>query len=187
MKTIALLATLALTTFASAASFDAEAFGASLNGWRKDDTARYSLGDGEYSTHKPAITATHNGGIFLTTRVDLLASGRDRSTCHISLTFSRAGVLEAAQIKGFIGNKSIDTGIVRRVEPAADAPSADPTADLIATLFSAFDTEVGKIRAEQEKDNTDLFSRLGSKRARSGDVSAGLRHNLNLLLTHVRR
>lgn len=191
MKTIALLTTLALSALASATTFDTEAFGASLNGWRKDQTARYSLGDGSYSTHKPALTATHNGGLFLSTRVDLLATGRDRSTCHISLDFSASGVLLSAQIKGVVGNKSVDTGLIRRPETAAATEGAAPvpgdlTSDLLNQLFSAFDAEVSKVRAEEEKDHTDFFSRLGSKRGRSGDLSAGLRHNVNLLLAQVR-
>lgn len=191
MKTIALLTTLALAAVASASSFDTEAFGASLNGWRKDQTARYSLGDGSYSTHKPALTATHNGGLFLSTRVDLLTTGRDRSTCHISLDFSAAGVLQSAQIKGVVGNKSVDTGLIRRPAAASPADGAPPvpgdlTGELLDQLFSAFDSEVAKVRAEEEKDRTDFFSRLGTKRGRSGDLSAGLRHNVNLILAQVR-
>lgn len=193
MKTIALLASLVLAAAAHATSFDTDAFGDSLNGWRKDRTARYSLGDGEFRTHIPAITTTHSGGIFLSARVDLLSAGRDRSSCHITLTFSRSGTLEAAQIKGVVGNKSVDTGLVRRQEPAPPVegapptPAIDPTAELIATLFTEFDGEVAGVRAEDEKDRTDLFSRLATPRGRAGDISAGLRHNLNLILAHIRR
>jgi len=57
----------------------------------------------------------------------------------------------------------------------------------LAVLFSEFAVKVAKIRGEEEKDKSDLFSRMTSRRGRSGDISAGLRHNINLLLAQVRR
>ncbi len=176
-----------------AVSFDLTGFGARLNGWTKNRSATYQLTDGSYRTHVPTVTATPSGGMFLSTQVDLLKPGT--ATCHLGLTFSAAGFLESAQIKGMVDGAAVDTGLVRAPEPpsamapvegAATVPPRPfrPTDELIAALFSQFDTEVQKA-IDARGERRDLFSRL-SKQAKSADLSAALRHNLNLILQNVR-
>jgi len=198
MKPLIFLAALLLSTNAFAVSFDTEGFGQSLNGWSKKRTATYDFTDAKYRTHIPTLTGTPSGGLFLSTQVDLLAAGDQRSTCHINLTFSSTGTLESAQIRGTVGNKAVDTGLIRRPEApeapiaaeGAPAPVRRPfhaTDELIAELFSVFDAEVKKVVDAKDKDRTDLFSRLSSGGSKRADLSAGLRHNINMLLQHTRR
>lgn len=200
MKTTALLILLALSALAGAVSFDADGFGLSLSGWRKNRSAVYSLADGNYRTRMPSITATPGGGIFLSTQVDYLTGGG--ATCHLQLTFGPSGTLEGAQIKGLVAGRNLDTGLVRRAQPqpapapvegdaSAPPPPAPlrghPTDELIAELFTSFDNEFRRVAEAKEKQKRDLFSRLSRSSPRSADIAAGLRHNLNLILQHVHR
>ena len=196
---IPLLATLALTSSAFAVSFDTEGFGARLNGWKKDRTAVYSFTDAKYRTHSPTITFSPSGTMFLSTQVDMLALAGKGAICQVSLTFSSAGVLEGAQIKGSIGSKSLDTGLIRRPEtptaaaPAEGTPVAAParrvnaTDEMITELFVRFDTEMKKFTEAKGNVRSDLFSRMSGNNVKSADLSAGLRHNINLMLQHVSR
>jgi hypothetical protein len=179
-----------------AVSFDAETFGASLNGWDKKRTANYTFTEATYRTHAPAITPTPSRGIFLSMQVDLRSGMGNAAVCHLHLTFSSAGILESAQIKGLVGKRNIDTGLIRRPEapvapPVAEGAAAVPvkpfhaTDELVAELFTSFDGEMKRINAAAEGEKKDLLSRLSGKPA--FDLGAGLRHNLNLVLQNVRR
>lgn len=197
---IPLLAILALASSAFAVSFDTAGFGARLNGWKKDNTAVYSFTDAKYRTHSPTITFSPSGTMFLSTQVDMLALAGKGAICQVSLTFSSSGVLEGAQIKGTIGSKSLDTGLIRRPEapPAAAAPAegtavavparrVSPTDEMITELFVRFDTEMKKFTEAKGNVRSDLFSRMSGNNVKSADLSAGLRHNINLMLQHVSR
>jgi len=195
---IPLLASLVLPSTAFAVSFDTESFGARLNGWKKDRTAVYSFTDAKYRTHSPTITFSPSGTMFLSTQVDMLALSGKGAVCQVGLTISPAGVLEGAQIKGTIGNKSLDTGLIRRPEaPAAAVPSegtatvpvrlVSATDEMIAELFVRFDTEMKKFTEGKGTMRSDLFSRMSGNNVKSADLSAGLRHNVNLMLQYVSR
>lgn len=197
--TIPLFVSLVLTSTTFAASFDAEGFGARLNGWKKDRTAVYSFTDAKYRTHSPTITYSPSGTMFLSTQVDMLALAGKGAVCQIGLTFSAAGVLEGVQIKGTIGSKSLDTGLIRRPEaPAAPAPTegtspvapARPvhaTDEMITELFVRFDSEMKKFTEGKDTMRSDLIARMSGNSVKSADLSAGLRHNVNLMLQHVSR
>lgn len=193
---IPILATLAISSSAFAASFDTEGFGSRLNGWQKNRTASYAFTDAKYRTHVPTITYSPSGTMFLSTQVDLLAAAGKGAVCQIGLTFSSSGVLEGAQIKGAIGSKSLDTGLIRRPEAPVTAPVAEgaaatpprpfhPTDEMIAELFMQFDAQMKKFTEAKETWRSDLSSRLAGNNVKSADLSAGLRHNVNLMLQHV--
>lgn len=193
---IPILATLAISSSAFAASFDTEGFGSRLNGWQKNRTATYSFTDAKYRTHLPTITYAPSGTMFLSTQVDLLATAGKGAVCQIGLTFSSSGVLEGVQIKGSINHKAIDTGLIRRPEapvapPAAEGAAATPprpfhaTDEMIAELFMQFDAQMKKVTESKETMRSDLLSRLAGNNVKSADLSAGLRHNVNLMLQHV--
>ena len=195
---IPLLASLVLPSTAFAVSFDTESFGARLNGWKKDRTAVYSFTDAKYRTHSPTITFSPSGTMFLSTQVDMLALSGKGAVCQVGLTISPAGVLEGAQIKGSIGNKSLDTGLIRRPEaPAAAVPSegtatvpvrlVSATDEMITELFVRFDTEMKKFTEGKGTMRSDLFSRMSGNNVKSADLSGGLRHNVNLMLQYVSR
>ena len=193
----AILLALALITPALAVGFDTEGFGQRLNGWKKNGTALYDFTDAQYRTYKPTITETTDGGMYISTQVDLIAFGDAGAISHIDMTFSAGGTLLSAQLRTTIARKTIDTGLVRRPEPPAPpvavegqpAPRVMPfnaAEELIIELFNRYDTEMRKISEGKDAEKRDLFSRLGgSKNAKSANLAAGLRHNCNLMLQHV--
>lgn len=196
-----LFTVLALASPSFAVSFDTESFGARLNGWQKDRTANYSFTDAKYRTHVPTVTHAPSGTMFLSTQVDMLAVAGKGAICQIGLTFSSSGVLEGVQIKGTIANKALDTGLIRRPEApvAAPAPAGetavvagpprrfDATDEMITELFTRFDAEMKKVTEAKESTRGDLLSRIAGNNVKSADLSAGLRHNVNLMLQHVIR
>ncbi|MFD2256604.1 hypothetical protein ACFSSA_07950 [Luteolibacter algae] len=192
----AILLALTLITPAFAVNFDADGFGQQLNGWAKNRTATYEFTDATYRTYVPTITATPGGGMYISTQVDMLAFGSQGAVSHIDMTFDASGVLISAQLRSTIGRKSIDTGLVRRPEapaapiavegqPTPTAPAFDGTGELIMDLFSRFDIEMKKITEGKDAEKRDLFSRFGGKNAKSVNLAAALRHNVNLMLQHV--
>lgn len=193
----AILLALALITPAFAISFDTEGFGQSLNGWKKNGTTLYDFTDASYRTYKPTITETTDGGIYISTQVDLIVFGGAGAISHIDMTFSSDGTLLSAQLRSTISRKTIDTGLVRRPEaPTAPiavegqpAPKVMPfhaAEELIIELFNRYDVEMRKVSEGKDAEKRDLFSRLGgSKNAKSANLAAGLRHNCNLMIKHV--
>ncbi len=137
--------------------------------------------------------------MFLSTRVDMLSLAGKGAVCQIGLTLSAGAVLEGIQIKGTIGSKSLDTGLIRRPEaPAAPAPAegaapaapASPvraTDEMITELFVRFDSEMKKFTEGKDTMRSDLISRMSGNNVKSADLSAGLRHNVNLMLKHASR
>lgn len=193
----AILLGLALISPVFAIGFDTEGFGQRLNGWTEKGHAVYDFTDARYRTYKPTITETTDGGIYISTQVDLIAFGSAGAISHIDMTFSSGGTLLSAQLRSTIGRKTIDTGLVRRPEapaaPAATEGQAAPKAmpfnaseELIIELFNRFDAEMRKVSEGKEAEKRDLFSRLGgSKSAKTANLAAGLRHNCNLMIQHV--
>jgi hypothetical protein len=195
MKSI--LLALALITPAFAVGFDTEGFGQSLGGWNKKSSAVYDFTDAAYRTYIPTITETSDGGIYVSTQVDLIAFGSAGAISHIDMTFSSGGTLLSAQLRSTIGRKTIDTGLVRRPEQPAPpiavegqpAPKVMPfnaAEELIIELFNRFGTDMRKVSEGKDAEKRDLFSRLGgSKNAKTANLAAGLRHNCNLMLQNV--
>ncbi len=191
-----LLLALALLTPAFAVQFDTDGFGQQLNGWKKDRTTLYDFTDATYRTYMPTITATPGGGMYVSTQVDLVAFGGQGAISHIDMSFDSGGTLLSAQLRTTIKRKVIDTGLVRRPEapaapvavegqPAPVAAPFDATGELIIDLFNRYDLEMRKITEGKDAEKRDLFSRFSSADAKSANLAAGLRHNVNLMLLHV--
>lgn len=189
---------LVLVTPAFAVRFDIDSFGSYLNGWdKKSNASTYSFTDATYRTQSPTITGTSSGGLYVSTQVDLLAFGGQGAVSHIDLTFNSQGVLLAAQLRSTIGKKTIDTGLVTRAENSAPLATAEgqpaatpiftPTEQLINELFNRYDVEMRKISEGKGAEKRDLFSRFGNKNAKTANLAAGLRHNLNLMVSSIRR
>lgn len=196
MKSI--LLALTMITPAFAVEFDIEAFGNYFNGWNaRTNTVTYAFTDAKYKTHSPTITGTPSGGLYVSTQVDLLAFGGQGATSHIDMTLDSRGNLVSAQIRSSLGRKIIDTGLVTRAEelvapapiegqPAQKPPVFNPTEELINELFNRFDAEMRKVSEGKEGEKRDLFSRFGNKNAKTANLAAGLRHNVNLMLASTR-
>lgn len=191
MKSIALA--ILLITPAFAAGFDAQGFGDSLNGWKRNNTATYDFADASYRTHKPTVTTTPGGGIFISTQVDTFSGGGKAAVSHISAAFSRSGILESAQLRTTVNGKVIDTGLVLRQEdpaPPAEGEIARPfngTTTLINDLMTRYDAETKRVTEPKDGEKRDLISRITGADSRNANVAAGLRHNLNLILQHTHR
>jgi hypothetical protein len=196
MKTI--LIALALITPAFATGFDSEGFGQRLNGWKNNRTALYDFTDAAYRTYMPTVTDTAGGGIYISTQVDLLLFGGNGAVSHIDMSFDSRGVLQSAQLRSTLAGKTIDTGLVRRPEepvpplaiegqPAPRVGAFNGTEELIIELFNRYDIEMRKVTEGKDAEKRDLFSRLaGSKTAKTANLGAGLRHNVNLMVQSVR-
>ncbi|MDA0766631.1 MAG: hypothetical protein O3A92_07395 [Verrucomicrobia bacterium] len=194
MKTILTIVacSLSLSLSASAVSFDAEAFGSALNGWRKNRTASYSVDNHSYRTHRPTVTQTHGGGMFVSARVDHCPRGGKATSSYIELVFSGEGHLLSGQIRIKVGEKSLNTGqVVRAPEKPAPTegeaeqdlePWKTPTMQVVMDLFSALDSELGKLEKDDTKGKRDVFGRIFGQDFGSADLAAALRHNVNLML-----
>lgn len=195
MKYIATIACASLLSLlsAGASSIDTESFGASLNGWKKNRTASYSINNSGYRTHQPTVTETTDGGMFVSTRIDRgRCFGSKGATCFLELTFSPAGTLTVGQIRINAEGMQLNTGAVaRRVETATEGEEAislvSPTESLVQELFTRLDSELAKLdKAEDKGGRRDILGRLSNSDESTANYSAALRHNLNLLLANVR-
>ncbi|MGE9270327.1 MAG: hypothetical protein ACQKBU_05940 [Verrucomicrobiales bacterium] len=153
-------------------AIDVEAFGESLGGWKKD-VVDYQLSASEYRTHKPEITPSPDGGIFLSIRIDhrrgWLASD-DHAVLEIA--FAPDGTVSNAKSTLAIQGKTIASDLIRS------------SADAGATLTGA----AGAVRI-----GSDLVADLSGKLLQEKVVEAGrvtfpsvVRHNYNLLYQAVR-
>ena len=185
----------------AAASFDTHGFGAKLKGWRKDlGIAVFAFSNTSYMAHKPAVTHSPSGLMFLSARVDLLAHADKGAVCQLVMSFSRFGLLETIQVKGRVHGKLMDTATVRRSEfiakplgteegeDVATKPvkKANPTDEMLAEVFRRFDQELNKLVKAQPPLRRDLFSRLSKQQVETADLSGGLRQHVHLILQHVR-
>lgn len=180
-----------------AVSVDTDSFGAALNGWRRDRTASYSIDNHVYLTHMPTVTPNPGGGIFVSTRVEHKARFGKKMTSYIELNYSADGSLMSAQIKVMAGDLQLNTGLITR--PALKAPAAEgaapdldlepwhsPTTKMVNELFTSLDTEFAKLSKRDQDEKKDVFSRVFGKGYQTADLSAALRHNVNLLLGYTR-
>jgi hypothetical protein len=151
---------------------DVEALGESLGGWKKN-TVDYDLSGSQYRTHKPEITPSPDGGIFMSIRIDhrrgWLASD-DHAVLEIS--FGPDGTVSSAQSTLAIQGRTIASDLIRT------------SADAGATLTGM----QGAVRI-----GSNLVADLSSKMLREKIVEAGrvsfpsaVRHNYNLIYQAVR-
>lgn len=193
---ITALGSLSLLCSGQAVTVDIDAFGAALNGWRKDRTASYTIHKHPYLTHKPTITPNQAGGVFISTRVDHNPRLGKKMTSYIELNYADDGTLLTAQIKVMAGALRLNTGAISRPAlapatgdggaPAPDAePWLNPTTRMVTDLFTALDAEFAKLSKRDQDEKKDVFSRVFGKGYQTADLSAALRHNLNLLIGHT--
>lgn len=194
MKLVALLAAFSLSGMGSlfGLGVDIETLGQSLNGWSKNRTATYTIDSQTYRTHVPTVTRNLDGGMFVSMRVEHLSGIRPDATGYLELTFTPSGYVGAAQIRLTMNGKKYNTGqILREVErmPAeGEIGSLDwrtTHTKLVLELFQALDKEFAKEDEGESKGKQDLWGRFNGSKLNNADVSAALRHNLNLLLTKV--
>ncbi len=179
---------------AFAVTFDTATFGESLNGWRKNRTASYSIDNHTYLTHKPTITPNTGGGIFVSTRVEHRPKLGKKTTSYIELSYSTAGTLLSAQLRVMAGGKQLNTGLINRPakvnKPVGTEgnpePWQTPERVMVTDLFKALDTEFAKLAKADLEGKKDVFSRIFGKSYQSADLAAALRHNLNLMMQYTR-
>jgi len=153
-------------------AIDVDAFGESLGGWKKD-VVDYELSGSQYRTHKPEITPSPDGGIFLSIRIDH-RRGWLASDDHavLEVTFGDDGSVTTAQSTLAIQGRTIASDLIRT--------SAEAGASLTGAQ--------GAVRI-----GSNLVADLSSKLLREKIVEAGrvsfpaaVRHNYNLLYKAVR-
>lgn len=195
MKTVAILIAVGLSSLSSAfgLSIDVESLGENLNGWSKKRTASYTIDSQKYRTHVPTVTKNLDGGFFVSMRVEHLSALRADATAYLELTLTPSGYVGTAQIRLTMNGRKYDTGQVLRpteytsLEGEIGSPDWRSThMKLVLNLFSKLDTEfTKKNKTEGNKVTQDLWGRLNSSRLAESDLSAALRHNLNLLLVNI--
>lgn len=197
MKHLALIAAFALAGLlpSGAVTLNMEAYGAALHGWKKDRTASYTINNNRYRTHQPTGTVTDGGGLFLSTRIEEGGRLSTGAVSFLELTFDPGGALIAAQIRMRMHGKRFNTGLVTRkpvVPPLPDeiGPSEpemqNPTNALVMDLFTRLDTELAKLEGKDGGNvRRDLFGRITGSASKETDVPSAIRHNLNLILTHI--
>ncbi|MEM9081499.1 MAG: hypothetical protein AAGC74_12495 [Verrucomicrobiota bacterium] len=197
MKTVAIILAAALAGLGSAfgLGIDVEGFGRTLSekGWGRNRTASYTIDNQKYRTHVPTVTKNIDGGIFVSTRVDHLSTTRPDAVSYIELTFTPDGYVGASQIRIQMKGQRLNTGQVMRELPQIPLEGQIGSVDwrsahmkLVLDLFGKLDTEFAKLeKGDEGEGGGDLWGRLTGSRLDSADLSAALRHNLNMLLSHV--
>lgn len=187
------LASMVLLPPSGAVEVDSESFGTSLNGWKENRTASYTINNHRYLTHRPTVTPNAGGGVFVSTRVEHRPRFGKKTTSYIELNYSASGTLLSAQIKVMAGDLRLNTGSISR--PASSPKPTDgessegdskpwltPTTKMVSDLFQALDTEFAKLSKRDQEEKKDVLNRVFGKGYQSADLSSALRHNLNLLL-----
>ncbi len=171
---------------------DIESLGQSLNGWSAKRTASYTIDSQNYRTHVPTVTENLDGGIFISMRVEHVSALRPDAVAYLELTFAPNGYVGASQIRLTVNGQTYNTGQVLRPEEALsigdDIGSPDwrsAHTKLVLELFNKLDAEFAKDKGEEKKPKRDLWGRFKGSKVDQADISAALRHNLNLLLSNV--
>ncbi len=194
MKIVALLIAVGISGLTSAFGLgvDIESLGQSLNGWKKNRTAVYTIDNQTYRTHQPTVTTNLDGGIFVSMRVDHLSSIRPDAVCYLELTFTPSGYVGSSQIRLTMNGKKYATGQVLREQARVPVEGEVGSADwrsshmkLVLELFGKLDDQFAKSDGDEPKGKRDIWGRLNGSELDSADLSAALRHNLNLLLANV--
>ena len=195
MKIVALLVAVGFSGLTSAFGLgvNLESLGQSLNGWNKGRVATYTIDNQTYRTHQPTVTKNLDGGIFLSMRVEHLSAIRPDAVAYLELTFTPSGYVGSSQIRLTMNGKKFDTGQVLRPQEQVLAEGEVGSADwrtthmkLVLDLFSKLDSQFTKSEGKEDKPvKKDIWGRLNGSKLDSADLSAALRHNLNLLLANV--
>ena len=177
---------------ACGADFDTRAFGDGLNGWRHDGAAHYTVGEARYRTRKPVVDVAPDGSLRVGALVSHFPNRWAELPCTLELSFDDAGTLTAARIHGSIRGRKIDTGAVGLpeaplVEEGKQAVPFDPDEELAAALIDSFASQAAAAAEAEDTRKRDLAARIaGPEPVDPAAMSAGLRHNLVLMLRCVR-
>ena len=195
MKTVAILVAIGLSGLNSAfgLGIDLDSLGRSLNGWSKKRTASYTIDSHTYRTHVPTVTENLDGGIFVSMRVEHLSAIRPDATAYLELTFTPSGYVGVSQIRLTANGKKYDTGQILRPQEQISLDGGIGSADwrsthtkLVLELFKKLDSEFAKEEGKEKGGaKRDLWGRFNGSKLNQADLSAALRHNLNLLLGNV--
>ena len=138
------------------------------------------------------VTQNLDGGIFVSMRVEHLSLVRPDATAYLELTFTPSGYVGAAQIRLTMNGEKYDSGQVLRAQDDVTELGAIGSPDwrsahmkLVLEVFAKLDADFKKEEGEENKGKRDLWGRLNGSQLDEANVSAALRHNLNLLLTNV--
>ncbi len=190
-----LLSALAIASLgtASAAQLDFAKFGQSLAGWdATGQSCNYLFNDGTYRTLRPNVTATRNGGLFVSVVVEFDPRGGVDATGWLEFTFNSNNQLIAAQAKVRMIGKFVDTGAVRATEEAVGVGENAGTKlqnsdQVMIDLFNRLDQKMVDVRqAIEEKRDNSVVSRMKYGKFKRLNMSAALRHNANAVLRSVR-
>jgi hypothetical protein len=171
-----------------AAAFDEAAFGASLNGWTRDGSARYSLHGVVYRTKRPVVTVAEDGGETVTVTVYHRPNRWAELPFDLVVDFDPDGKARSFRITGTPRGKKVDTGAIDRPSaPAAVDGQATPpfnaVAEMKAQLFSAFESQLAEAAEARDTRKRDLLARIyGPEPVDTAALTAGLRYNLDRLL-----
>lgn len=190
----ALLVALSVTS-SWAISIDLENFGKTLSskGWSKNRTATYSIDNRKYRTHVPTLTRNIDGGSFVSVRIDHLSAIRPDATCYIELTFAPEGYVGASQLRVNMNGHQLTTGQVLIETDSFDLGEEGFVYDwrsahtkMVLELFSKLDSEFARVEGKtKDTGRRDLWGRFNNSKLQTSDISAALRHNLNMLLTNI--
>lgn len=194
MKLAVILLAIGLSGVTSAfgQSINLEGLGQSLNGWKKNRTATYTIDNRTYRTHVPTVTPNLDGGVFLSTRIEHLGGFKPDAVCYLELTFTPQGSVGSSQIRITMNGQKLNTGQVLRERAPESEEGEVGSADwrsahmkMVLDLFAKLDTEFAKMEEKEKGGKRDLWGRFNGSELDTADLSAALRHNLNLLLAHT--
>lgn len=182
---------LILAATAAASAFDEASFGARLNGWQRDGSARYALDGARYRTTKPAISTDQQGNEVIRVTVVHLPNSWAEVPFDLEVAIAPDGSARSFRITGNPRGQKVDTGSISRPAapqaaegaPAPAAASFEPVADMKKMLFEAFDSQVARAAEAQDNRKRDLLARIyGPEPIDPTALAAGLRYNLDLIL-----
>lgn len=174
-----------LAGIVSASAFDEASFGASLNGWHRDGSAHYALDGAQYRTLKPIITTDAEGNTVILVTVIHRANSWAEVPFDLEVTLAPDGSVRSTRITGSPRGKKVDTGAIS--PPSApegeNAGGFHPVAEMKKSLFPTFESQVGLAAEAKDTRKRDLLARIcGPEPIDATALSAGLRHNLDLIL-----
>ena len=153
---------------------DYQAYGQSLGGWdgKKEKVAEYEMASNRYRSHRPDVSPTPDGGLFISVRIDHLR-GFFASDDYASLemTIDSKGRLVSTKSSISIQGKRVTSDVIAGgIRGAGKASTTVSPAESVVAL------------------GTDLVANLTEKLSRETKVEPGrvsfpavVRHNLNLL------
>jgi len=167
---------LALGTVSAEVTIDQDVLGRSLGGWKKRSKkyADYDVSGIHYRTYRPVCTATPDGGVYVSVRIDHVR-GLFSSDDHamLEITIDQHGHIASAKSSIAIQGRSVTSDVIEGVNKAG------------APATSSIDKAV--------QIGTDLVANLSTKLLRTKLIEPGrvafpsaVRHNFNLLYQAIR-